>query len=368
MKQYTEIGKVSNNCTDPKHIRQAKDQISKIIINPEFTEGLEGIEDQIFIDIVFLFHKSEGYSLQTHIFTGEKKGVFASRSPKRPNSIGVTTVKLINCREQVLEVSGLDAVNGTPVLDIKPCDNSIFEDEKNNNKASIARLKSNPRADIIKHINNNNTEQLLLEAGRIHGHFCPGLAMGIMAGMIATRELKAYSDGMEDVVAITETNNCFADGIQYLTGCTFGNNALIYNDVGKTAFTLATRNGKGVRICSKHNSREVIGESFPEFNDLYEKVVVEQNHDEGLKARFKQIALKRAFGTLAIPFEKLFSIAQVKVDLPGYAPIVNSAVCMLCGDSVMETKTIKKDDKIMCLPCAGKPFKCLDGSGIKCDQ
>ena len=54
---------------------------------------------------------------------------------------------------------------------------------------------------------------------------------------------------MEEVVAIVECNNCFTDGIQVVTGCTFGNNALIYKDLGKTAVTVARRlDGAGVRL------------------------------------------------------------------------------------------------------------------------
>jgi tRNA-Thr(GGU) m(6)t(6)A37 methyltransferase TsaA len=47
-------------------------------------------------------------------------GVFATRSPARPNPIGIATVKLLECRDNVLKVIGLDAIDGTPVLDIKP--------------------------------------------------------------------------------------------------------------------------------------------------------------------------------------------------------------------------------------------------------
>ncbi len=70
-------------------------------------------------------------------------------------------------------------------------------------------------------------EGLLRHAETIHGHRCPMLALGVKAGQYAMKYLEQESTGMEEVVAVVECNNCFTDGIQVVTGCTFGNNALI---------------------------------------------------------------------------------------------------------------------------------------------
>jgi tRNA-Thr(GGU) m(6)t(6)A37 methyltransferase TsaA len=61
-------------------------------------------------------------------------GVFASRSPYRPNGIGLTLVELLKVEGNVLYVKGLDAINGTPVLDIKPYMKDLEEKEKENTK------------------------------------------------------------------------------------------------------------------------------------------------------------------------------------------------------------------------------------------
>ena len=74
--------------------------------------------------------------------------------------------------------------------------------------------------------------------------------MGVKASARAVRELRVASKGMEEVVAIIETNNCFSDGVQMVTGCSFGNNALIYRDYGKTAVTLAKRTGEALRVAA----------------------------------------------------------------------------------------------------------------------
>jgi tRNA-Thr(GGU) m(6)t(6)A37 methyltransferase TsaA len=96
---------------------------SRIVLNPELEGGLLGLEKETRILVIFFFHKSVGWDLLQHPkgdYTREKRGVFALRSPRRPNGIGVTEVELLGIRENVLTVRGLDAVDGTPVLDLKP--------------------------------------------------------------------------------------------------------------------------------------------------------------------------------------------------------------------------------------------------------
>ena len=62
--------------------------------------------------------------------------------------------------------------------------------------------------------------------GALHGHFCPFLAIGVKAAARAVKELGISSTGMEEVVAIVETNNCFSDGVQFVTGCSLGTTLL----------------------------------------------------------------------------------------------------------------------------------------------
>ena len=96
---------------------------SRITLHPEFAPGLAGLEEEARILVVFAFHLSEGWDLMQHPrgdTTREMRGVFALRSPRRPNGVGVTEVELVEIRENSLTVRGLDAVHGTPVLDLKP--------------------------------------------------------------------------------------------------------------------------------------------------------------------------------------------------------------------------------------------------------
>ncbi len=98
-----------------------KDYIVKVEVFPEYAKGLYRIEKFSHVIIVMYFHKSKDYSLivKPH-FDDELRGVFATRSPRRPNPIAISTVKLEKVEGNILYVKNLDAYDGTPVLDIKP--------------------------------------------------------------------------------------------------------------------------------------------------------------------------------------------------------------------------------------------------------
>lgn len=93
----------------------------EIVLRRRFAPALAGIEAGDEIVVIFVFHAS-GRAKLTVVppGSGKPRGVFASRSPHRPNPIGLTSVKVMARRGPVLEVSGLDMIDGTPVLDIKP--------------------------------------------------------------------------------------------------------------------------------------------------------------------------------------------------------------------------------------------------------
>lgn len=90
-------------------------------IKDEFSEGLTDIEDFSHVIVIFGFHKSEGFELLvTPPQDNTPRGVFATRSPHRPNPIGMTILKIIERKNNILHVSGMDMIEGTPILDIKP--------------------------------------------------------------------------------------------------------------------------------------------------------------------------------------------------------------------------------------------------------
>ncbi len=98
-----------------------KDEIARIQIFPEYAEGLQDIEGFSHINVFYWLHKSEGYNLVVQPpFDTPRHGVFATRSPNRPNPLGFDVVELVERKGLTLVVRGLDAIEGTPVVDIKP--------------------------------------------------------------------------------------------------------------------------------------------------------------------------------------------------------------------------------------------------------
>lgn len=117
------IGHVENEFDGPAAPDQICSAESRITLDPTLVEGLTGLEPGQQIMVVFYFHRSEGYDLLQYPrgdHSRPRRGVFALRSPRRPNPIGVTVVELLGIEGNVLRVRGLDAIDGTPVLDLKP--------------------------------------------------------------------------------------------------------------------------------------------------------------------------------------------------------------------------------------------------------
>jgi tRNA-Thr(GGU) m(6)t(6)A37 methyltransferase TsaA len=99
---------------------------SEIHISPEFVKGLEGLKEFSHILVVFYMHKSSFDYNNDLVRRPQGRddmpniGIFAQRAKHRPNPIGVSVVRLVDIKEGVLIVNGLDAIDETPIIDIKP--------------------------------------------------------------------------------------------------------------------------------------------------------------------------------------------------------------------------------------------------------
>ena len=116
------IGHVRNGILSTRDFSEV---VSEIEMLPEFVPGLYRLEESEEIDVIFLFDRNigQGYHLKLHPkgdLDNPEVGVFASRSPFRPNPIGLQRVQLLAIDGGRVRVRGLDALDGTPVLDIKP--------------------------------------------------------------------------------------------------------------------------------------------------------------------------------------------------------------------------------------------------------
>lgn len=100
---------------------KCKKKISEIEIYKEYEQGLKDIEGFTHVHVFYWLHKSRDYSLNVITpWDNTEHGLFATRSPNRPNPLGYTIVKIVEKKGNILRVRGLDAIDGSPVIDIKP--------------------------------------------------------------------------------------------------------------------------------------------------------------------------------------------------------------------------------------------------------
>jgi tRNA (adenine37-N6)-methyltransferase len=130
----TPIGLVRSPYTETNQIPKglgAKHDVDGVLeILPEFEVGLTDIEGFSHLFVVWVFDQSKGFELLGAPPSDDRPhGVFATRSPRRPNPIGLTVVALLNREGRLLRVRGVDMLDRTPILDIKPYLSSIPENE-----------------------------------------------------------------------------------------------------------------------------------------------------------------------------------------------------------------------------------------------
>ena len=228
--------------------------------------------------------------------------------------------------------------------------------------------KKDPRGEIKGLLAKGDLEKLLDKSGEIHGHYCSHMALGVMATYIAFKKLGiADSTGMEEILAIVECNNCFVDGIQGVSGCTLGNNALIYKDFGKTAVTFINRKtNKAVRLVSKYSAPDASKDpEAAEAMTLFDRAVKKREKLAPPEMeRMKELWTKMSFAMLSKPENELFDVTFVDPETIAYAPIFDSIQCSVCGESAMETRVRIKGNKNVCIPCASEEYWMVAGRGI----
>ena len=118
------IGIVRSGITQPTK-RDCEKVISDIVIDSTLTEALDNLDGFSHIVVLYWMHQAMSGEVPLKIHPRGKQelpllGLFATRTPNRPNRIGIATVRLLERQGNILRVEGLDAIDGTPVIDIKP--------------------------------------------------------------------------------------------------------------------------------------------------------------------------------------------------------------------------------------------------------
>ena len=105
----------------PIQPRGAKDTYATIEFKDEFSEGLKDLDGFSHVYLIYYFHKIKEPKLSVIPFNDKTpRGVFSTRAPMHPNSIGLSVVELISVEENIVTIKGIDILDGTPLLDIKP--------------------------------------------------------------------------------------------------------------------------------------------------------------------------------------------------------------------------------------------------------
>ena len=118
------IGFAYTDARDIPRYWTVSDVEGTLVIDKKYLEGLRDIQAGQHIVVIFQFHQSPKFSReylrQIPRRGTEKKGVFSICSPVRPNPIGISVLEVLKVKDNILHVKGMDMLNGTPILDIKP--------------------------------------------------------------------------------------------------------------------------------------------------------------------------------------------------------------------------------------------------------
>ncbi|MBE0637259.1 MAG: SAM-dependent methyltransferase [Bacteroidales bacterium] len=277
---------------------------SLIEVFEPYSEGLLKIEYNDYLEVYFYFNKAETAKLTTHSYSGEFKGIFATRSSDRPSAIGSTIVKLIERKGNVLKVLGLDALDGTPVIDLKPI-HIPFTEEKLN-EVAISSRKMSPRKGVLSNVWTGRTDLLLLDAAELHGHFCTGLALGIMMATKAMQMIRNTCEGLDSLSVIVEKNDCSLDGIQFVTGCTFGNNKLTLNETGSLVMILTKGNDKAIKISLRPDAIDYMKQESPQIKEFIYSPGIMQSAN----SQFARLKIDQVFGLLTLDFDRIFEVME----------------------------------------------------------
>jgi tRNA-Thr(GGU) m(6)t(6)A37 methyltransferase TsaA len=205
------IGVVHSAITEPKEMPRGG-VAAAIELDPAYTDGLLRIEEHSHLWVLSWFHRADRDVLQikpAKVDPGMPTyGVFGLRAYRRPNPIGLSLVALERVEGNILHVTGLDAIDETPVLDIK----SYFERD----------CVFSPRAPVLRPSARDTRWGDLFRLGlQHHQEACDGLHLGVRMALLAEERVGKLT--APDLCVTVEGSGCLADTIQGLTRARFAN-------------------------------------------------------------------------------------------------------------------------------------------------
>lgn len=198
-----------------------------------------------------------------------------------------------------------------------------------------------------------------------HGHWCPGVTMGIRVAEVALREMERRAAD-EEVVAVVETDNCAVDAIQYLVGCTLGKGNLVHVDHGQNVFTFARRSdGKALRVTWKGGGSEEL--------DAEEEALIDRARGSDVspedREAFAALWRRRARAVLEAEEDEILVVERLEdYEIGERAEIHPSVRCEACGRMTMgnmlrifpgriaerfsaSTDTLQFEERALCPTC-----------------
>lgn len=187
------------------------------------------------------------------------------------------------------------------------------------------------------------------EAVAFHGHRCPGLALGYRAAVLGMTALGPRRSEDEEIVTVVENDACGVDGVQVVTGCTFGKGNLVFHDYGKHVYTFINRTtGDAVRVVTRADfSTDQID---PQFGEL--RRARREGATPAEAALFEEHLAGVCEAILTIDPDRVFLITPSVVTPPAMARIFRSRPCDSCGEMVAEPKGVHLDGRFLCVPCS----------------
>lgn len=183
-------------------------------------------------------------------------------------------------------------------------------------------------------------QPLLEKSASQHTHLCPRQILGVRLGLAGLKALDLEANnGTKRLLAILETDGCFADGVSAATGCTVGHRTLRVEDYGKVAATFVdVKTGEAVRVSPVLDIRE----------RAYQYALGESRH---------YFAQMQAYQVM--PDEEMFTVTKVQLAVSVEAIVSRPGVrviCDVCGEEIMNEREVKQNGLTLCRACAGSSY------------
>ena len=191
-------------------------------------------------------------------------------------------------------------------------------------------------------------QNLIDKTIEFHGHFCPGLAIGIRLSELAMERMDITN--CPSPLCVAETDMCGLDAVQFITDCTYGKGNLVHKDYGKSAFTFFDRTkGKGFRAVFIKKLQKS-DQDKEQMLSLMEKVMKGEASQKENRS-FQDQRAKSIQSIMDADLDELFTVEEIAKAPVKPAKVLASIECQACNEMVMESRIRRFAGNNLCIPC-----------------